>query len=68
MWRLTPGGWRMGAFQGVSESFANRVITTYRTAPAGDAVFPNPMIADDVMAEPMLQEQREAYAAEASCR
>ena len=64
LWRLTPGGWRMGAFQGLSESFTCRVITTYRGAPAGDAVFSEPMVADDVMSEPIVQEQREVYAAE----
>ncbi len=39
-------------------------ISTYRSAPAGDAPFAEPMIVTDVMAEPMLEKQRDAYAAE----
>ncbi len=65
LWRLGQGGWRIGALQGVSEFFANRVINAYRNGPAGNVPFTDPMIAADVMAEPMLEEQRDAYAAEA---
>ena len=65
MWRLSQGTWHMGAFQGVSESFVNRVIKTYRNAAAGNALFTDPMIAVDVMEAPMLEEQRDAHAAEA---
>ena len=65
LWRLSQGGWRIGALQGVSEFFANRVIKAYRNGPAGNVPFTDPMIAADVMAEPMLEEQRDAYAAEA---
>jgi PAS domain S-box-containing protein len=65
LWRLSQSTWRMGAFQGVSESFANRLIKTYQNAPAVHVPFTDPMIAADVMAAPMLEEQRDAYAAEA---
>ena len=65
IWRLGRRGWRIGALHGVSESFANRVIETFRNTPADRLPFADPMIATDVMAEPRLEEQRDAYAAEA---
>ena len=65
LWRLGQRGWRIGALHGVSESFAHRLIATFGDASAGRVPFADPMIAVDVMAEPMLEEQREAYAAEA---
>jgi PAS domain S-box-containing protein len=65
MWRLTQGAWRMGAYLGVSESFARRAISTYREAPAGQTTpFTDPMIASDIAAEPIIDEQRAAYEAE----
>jgi PAS domain S-box-containing protein len=65
MWRRSPGGWRIGALHGVSEGFANRLITTFRDTPAGRGPSRDPTVVVDVMADPMLEEQRDVYAAEA---
>jgi PAS domain S-box-containing protein len=65
MWRISRGTWRIGALQGVSESFSSRVVGAYRTAHTGNGPSADPMIAVDVMSDPMLEAQRDAYAGEA---
>jgi PAS domain S-box-containing protein len=64
VWRYSQGAWRTGAFQGVSESFANRVISSYRDAHARDVPVADPMVTEDVNAAVLVEEQRAAYAAE----
>jgi PAS domain S-box-containing protein len=64
IWRFHRGAWRIGAFQGVSEPFARRVITTFQNAAVGPVPFADPIIAEDVAVLPMLEEHRGAFAAE----
>jgi PAS domain S-box-containing protein len=65
IWRFSNGAWRMGALQGVSESFANRIITSNGTGGTATSVpFVDPLALSDVASSPMLGEQRSAYAAE----
>jgi PAS domain S-box-containing protein len=65
VWRFSNGEWRMGAVQGVSEAFANRIITSNGTGGAATSIpFVDPLALSDVASLPMLDEQRAAYTAE----
>ena len=66
LWRLDPrsSGWRAVKSRGLSEAFASRILS----APIPSAQLPprflDPLIAEDVAAEPLLRDLHEAYRAE----
>jgi hypothetical protein len=66
VWRLHPaeGAWRMESHQGLSETFALRIVATLRNAPPSFAPFSDPLVAEDVTATPILDERRQVHAEE----
>src|ERR1043165_5789505 len=59
IWRLEPdGGWRIRAFNGVSDAFAHATVAA-STVPAVDLT--EPLVFENVGAEALLQERRAAY-------
>jgi GAF domain-containing protein len=65
VWRLQDGFWRVGASRGISEHFANTIVSLYqRVSPADTIPFIAPLFAEDVDQVPMLEGRREAFQTE----
>jgi PAS domain S-box-containing protein len=66
VWASDPQhAWRIVKSEGISSTFAQRVIDAYRGQPATPAaIFHEPLAISEVSAQPMVQEQLKAYAEE----
>ena len=66
VWRFDESsGWRVVESHGISETFASRFIAlNVGRRVRGELEFSEPLIIDDVAAAPLLNDLREAYAAE----
>jgi PAS domain S-box-containing protein len=65
VWRLHGAAeWRVAASTGISTSFAESIIQTFRGGPVAPVPFSAPMAVEDVASLPMLDHRQAAYASE----
>ena len=61
VWRLERQEWRIRSFDGISETFANCVVTSSDGVVASPIQFTEPFIAEDVGSAPELRERLAVY-------
>jgi len=66
LWRFDAAShtWRIDESSGISAEFAQRIIDTYQSDPAGTVPFSEPLVAESVQTMPLLSERLDAYRAE----